>query len=152
MARYAADGPRLENGPVDSACASCKGRERRITGGTGYGDGHGQGIRALTVILRVGGLTREPPLEVPSFDLDGSLELHVLGSLRSQAPYTIDFRTCSSAQISATVSRRSSAIAARVGGSGRSERVSPASVDRLHSITTALGPHVVMLTRTSGSG
>jgi hypothetical protein len=58
-------------------------------------------------------------------------------SPRSQASYTIDFFTCSSAQISATVSRRSSAIAAMVGGSGRSERVSPGSVDRLHSGASA---------------
>ena len=55
----------------------------------------------------------------------------------SQAPYTTDLRTCSSAQTSATVSRRSSGIAAIEGGSERSERVSPASVNGLHSAASA---------------
>src|SRR5712664_4477137 len=55
----------------------------------------------------------------------------------SQAPYTTDLRICSSAQTSATVSRRSSGIAAIEGGSERSERVSPASVNGLHSAASA---------------
>src|SRR6266436_9513625 len=58
-------------------------------------------------------------------------------SPRSHARYTTDFRICSSAQMSAIVSRRSSAIAAIDGGGERSERVSPASVNGLHSVASA---------------
>jgi len=58
-------------------------------------------------------------------------------SPRSHARYTTDFGICSSAQMSATVSRRSSAITAIDAGGERSERVSPASVNGLHSVASA---------------
>src|SRR5207248_8454505 len=46
-------------------------------------------------------------------------------------------RTCSSSQMSRTVSKRSSVIAAIDGGTERSERVSPASVNGLHPAASA---------------
>jgi len=58
-------------------------------------------------------------------------------SPRSHARYTTDFRICSSAQMSAIVSRRSSAITAIDGRGERSERVSPASVNGVHSVASA---------------
>ncbi len=94
--------------------------------------------RGRCLLLRSRSDDEHAASQVPPLNLDGTLELHVPEiAAAARTVQTTAFRICISAQMSAIVSRRSSAIAAIDGCGERSERVSPASVNVLHSVASA---------------